>query len=194
MLAVIKRYSFLIVFTLSLLLGLQAPNFLQQYEMRLQGHYAEAKLQLAQFQSLADAYFEGDLQALIQKHKSSQVALFRDEAFVIEQSYLRVQMLQQKIEGIKQPVWQRLSALSHEIADPIVQEAWAGYQANIVLNKQAIVVGLTLAVLVMLLLEFVFYLLKLSFIKGKAIIQQKLSNEHKSDNGKKSIINSNLEK
>ena len=55
MAAVIKRYALQLVFTLSLLLGLQLPHFLQQYETRLQGHFAEAQLQLAQFQSLADA-------------------------------------------------------------------------------------------------------------------------------------------
>lgn len=165
MLAVIKRYSLQVVFTLSLLLGLQIPNFLQQYEMRLQGHFAEAQLQLAQFQALADAYFDGDLQALIRKHKGSQVPLFRDEALVIEQSYLRVQMLQQKIDNIEQPIWKRVGAVSQEVTQPIFKESWAGYQANIVLNQQAIIVGLTVAVSLMLLLELMLYILKVGLLK-----------------------------
>lgn len=174
MLAVIKRYSLLVAFTLSLLLGLQIPNFLQQYEMRLQGHFAEAQLQLAQFQLLADTYFEGDLKALIRKHKNSQVALFRDEAFVIEQSYLRVQMLQQKIDNIKQPIWMRLGTVSQEVTQPIFKESWEGYQANIVLNQQAIVVGLTVAVLLMLLLELFFYLQKLCWLKVVSLCKPKV--------------------
>ncbi|TEW54402.1 DUF2937 family protein [Psychromonas sp. RZ22] len=164
MLSVIKRYSLQIVFTLSLLLGLQLPNFLQQYELRLQGHFAEAQLQLSQFQSLADVYFSGDLQALINKHKSSQIALFRDEATVIENSYLRVQYLQQKIDNLNKPIWYRLAALTQSFKQPIFKESWNNYKANIILNQQAIIVGLTVAVALMLLLEILLYIAKLSAI------------------------------
>ncbi|MDA7746849.1 DUF2937 family protein [Psychromonas sp.] len=162
-LSVIKRYSLQLVFTLSLLLGLQLPNFLQQYELRLQGHFAEAELQLSQFQALADVYFSGDLQGLINKHKSSSVALFRDEAVVIENSLLRVQYLQQKIDNLNQPIWYRLGLLTQSIKEPIFKEAWGNYQANIVLNQQAIVVGVSVALFLMLLLELTFYLLSASF-------------------------------
>lgn len=153
MLSVIKRYSLQLVFTISLLLGLQLPNFLQQYELRLQGHFAEAKMQLGKFQSLADQYFQGDLQALIAQHKSSDVRVFQDEALLIESHYLRVQQLQKQIDVLDQPIWYRLWSLSQQIKQPIVKEAWFGYQANIILNQQAILVGVVVAVLMMLCLE-----------------------------------------
>lgn len=161
MLLVIKRYSLQLVFTVSLLLGLQLPNFLQQYELRLQGHFSEAKLQLSEFQSLADTYFSGDLQMLIAKHKKSQVALFRDEANLIEQSYLRVQTLQQKVNYIDKPMWYRLGRLTQEMNQPLFQATWKTYQANIVLNESAITVGVSIAVLLMLLLELLFYCIKI---------------------------------
>ena len=163
MLSVIKRYSLQLVFTLSLLLGLQLPNFLQQYELRLQGHFVEAQQHLAEFQSLADKYFAGDLNALITKHKSSKDSLYREEALVIENTYSRVQFLQQKIDNLNQPIWYRLGELTQQINDPIVNETWAGYQANVLLNQQAILVGLSVAILLMLSIEFFFYLVKLSF-------------------------------
>lgn len=160
MLSVIKRYSLQLVFTISLLLGLQLPNFLQQYELRLQGHFAEAKMQLGKFQSLADQYFQGDLQALIAQHKSSDVRVFKDEALLIESHYLRVQQLQKQIDVLDQPIWYRLWSLSQQIKQPIVKEAWFGYQANIILNQQAILVGVVVAVLMMLCLEILLGLSK----------------------------------
>ena len=153
MLSVIKRYSLQLVFTISLLLGLQLPNFLQQYELRLQGHFAEAKMQLGKFQSLADQYFQGDLQALMAQHKSSDVRVFQDEALLIESHYLRVQQLQQQIDILDQPIWYRLWSLSQQLNQPIAKETWFGYQANIILNQQAILVGVVVAVWMMLCLE-----------------------------------------
>ena len=171
MLQALKRYSLQIIFTLSLLLGLQLPHFLQQYELRVEAHLAEAELQLAQFQSLADAYFDGDLNALIKKHRNSDISLFRDEADVIEASYLRVQLLQHKMAHINEPVWLRLVALSKEIKQPLFNETWQGYQANIVLNQQAITIGVILAIVLTLTVEvfiyFVTYLIKRFFFKPK---------------------------
>ncbi|WP_025562733.1 DUF2937 family protein [Psychromonas sp. SP041] len=163
MLSVIKRYSLQLVFTLSLLLGLQLPNFLQQYELRLQGHFVEAQQQLAAFQSLANKYFSGDLSALITKHKSSEDNLYREEALVIDKTYSRVQFLQQKIDELKQPIWYRLGTLTQQINQPVFKETWSGYQANVLLNQQAILVGVSVAVIFMLSLELFFYLLKLVF-------------------------------
>ena len=159
-----KRYSLQLVFTLSLLLGLQLPNFLQQYELRLQGHFAEAKQQLAQFQALADQYFSGDLKALIAQHKNSTETVFRDEALLIEGSEQRVQYLQQQIDNLQQPIWYRLCVLPQQIQQPIFQEAWSGYQANLVLNQQAIIVGVSVAVLLMLILESTLFLIKCCFM------------------------------
>lgn len=173
MLAVVKRYSLQLIFTLGLLLGLQLPHFLQQYELRLQGHFAEAQLQLSQFQALADIYFEGDLQALINKHKSSDINLFKDEAVIIENSYLRALQLQQQVSLLKQPLWYRLTALSQVTQKPIFNETWVAYEANIVLNQSAIIVGLCVAVLLTLVIELMLFLMVAGFCSFKSKLFKK---------------------
>lgn len=160
MLAALRRYSLQLVFTLSLLLGLQLPHFLSQYESRVQGHFQEAQLQLGQFQSLADIYFQGDLQALINKHKNSTVAVFRDEAKIIEESYQRVVYLEQKVANISLPLWQRLMLLTGEVKQPIFSETWLNYQANIVLNHHAIMVGIVVALLLSIMFELLLFFSK----------------------------------
>ena len=159
----IKRYCLQIFFALSVLFGLQLPHFLQQYELRLQGHFVEANLQLSQYQSLANVHFGGDLDALINQHKISHLALFQDEASIIEDTYLRVQYLQKKINNINKPIWYRLGVLTKEIGQPIFNDTWRDYRPNIVLNQESILVGLTVAILFMLLLELFLFLLK-SFV------------------------------
>jgi len=159
MIALIKRYCLQIVFAICVLIGLQLPHFLQQYELRLQGHFIEASRQLAEYQSLADKHYAGDLQALINQHQQSDTAVFREQADIIKGSDARVRYLQQKIAQLSSPIWVRLGLLTKEIGRPIFNETWRHYQANIVLNYESLSVGVVVAVLLMLSIEFTLYLL-----------------------------------
>ncbi len=44
-------------FTVTFILGVQLPEFMQQYQQRLGGHLAEAQSQLAQFEVIAQQHF-----------------------------------------------------------------------------------------------------------------------------------------
>ena len=154
-----QRYSLKLVFALTLLLGLQLPNFLQQYEHRLDAHYKEAKNQLNQYQDLADLYFSGDLQALIIKHKNSEVLLFRAEAPVIEKLLNRFNYLQEKKNALQGPLINQFYFLLVEINSPLLLETKENYNAEIVLNQNSIVVGLVSALLCTLFLELFFIFL-----------------------------------
>ncbi|WP_019613293.1 DUF2937 family protein [Psychromonas ossibalaenae] len=157
LLSLVQRYSLKLVFTLALLLGIQIPNFLQQYEHRLDAHYIEAKHQLQQYQNLADLYFDGSLQALITKHKNSRENLFQDEALLIENLMERFNYLQEQKDRLLSPVSSRLYHLLAKLNSPLFIETKNNYQADIVLNKNAITVGLIFALLSTILFELFFY-------------------------------------
>ncbi|MCW8994681.1 MAG: DUF2937 family protein [Psychromonas sp.] len=156
--AFLQRYILKLVFALSLLLGLQLPNFLQQYEHRLDAHYREAKKQLQQYQDLADQYFSGDLRALITKHKNSDVLLFHKEAFLIEQFLERFDDLQNKKDALQGPLISRLYFLFGQLDTPLLLETRENYHAEMVLNQNSIIVGLIAALLSTLLCECLFML------------------------------------
>ncbi len=155
----LQRYSLKMVFALTLLVGLQLPNFLQQYEQRLDAHYIEAEMHLQQYQALADRHFAGDLQALIIKHKSSELALFNQEALLIEKLQRRFHYLQAKKQALQSPLMARLYFLLGEINRPLWLETQANYNAELRLNKNSIQVGLLSALVVTLFLECLFFLL-----------------------------------
>jgi hypothetical protein len=60
-----------ILFTLSFILGVQAPEFMQQYIQRLAGHLDEAKHQLQQFQIIADIQFNGNLNLMVARYQAN---------------------------------------------------------------------------------------------------------------------------
>jgi hypothetical protein len=162
--ALVQRYSLKIVFALTLLLGLQLPNFLQQYEIRLDGHYIEAQNHLEKYQQLANLYFDDDLQALINKHKNSAEQVFRDESVIIDDLRKRFIYLQAQKDALDSSLAKRLFFLSQQVNSTLFKETQKNYQAEIVLNKDAISVGLLVALAASLLLELLFFIVPL-FVK-----------------------------
>src|SRR5687768_15679810 len=85
----IYRYFLIVIACAVLLFGIQVPNFVDQYEKRLDAHFIEAANNLKGFQEIADQYFAGSIEALIAKHESSEDSIFRDEAKPIRNIYQR---------------------------------------------------------------------------------------------------------
>ena len=152
----IRPYSLKVIFAFTLLLGLQLPNFLQQYEHRLDAHYLEVKSQLQQYQRLADLFFSGDLSALINKHKNSSILLFQEEALIIENLANRFDLLQEKKQALQGALPLRLFFLAGEITSPLFLETQNNYNAEVLLNYDSIITGLICALISTLLFECFF--------------------------------------
>lgn len=155
----LQRYSLKLVFALSLLVGLQFPNFLQQYELRLDAHLIESEEQLQQYQKLADFFFDGSLEALIEKHKESEVALFQAETVLIKKTLARFYYLQSQQNALQGSLIDRLYFLAKQFNTPLFIETERSYNAELLLNQESIAVGLVFALLNTLLTELFFLFL-----------------------------------
>ncbi len=164
--SIFKRYTLNVVFVFALILGMQLPNFLAQYELRLDAHYIESKNQLLQYQKLADLFFDGDIKALIQKHKDSNIPLFKAEVQVIENTLKSFNVLNKEKNDLKGGLLHKLYFLITKINTPLFKETNASYKAEIVLNKDAIIIGLLLALLCSLCVEMLF--LVITLLKSKS--------------------------
>jgi len=171
-LSLLQRYSLKSTFALTLLIGLQLPHFLAQYEARIDAHYRESKTQLSHYQQLADLLFSGDLNGLVAQHKNSDIALFKAEAIIIEQLITRTHFLQTLQQHLQGPLYKRFVFLLTQINEPLFIETQHHYQADVVLNKQSITVGVSVALVMSLLLEMLFMLIAL-LIKKIGNKQQK---------------------
>jgi hypothetical protein len=86
----IYRDFLILVACVALLLGIQVPSFVDQYEKRLDAHFIEVKNNLRGFQEIADKFHGGSLEALIAKHEASEDRTFKDEARPIRNMYEKV--------------------------------------------------------------------------------------------------------
>ena len=82
-----------IIFTLGVLVFMQAPHFVDQYTQRLGGFYQAQVKHLNQYQNIANDQFNGDLEALISEFNSSGRESVKQTAGAIQQNRAQVSAL-----------------------------------------------------------------------------------------------------
>ncbi len=155
-------------FTVTFILGVQLPEFMQQYQQRLGGHLAEAQSQLAQFEVIAQQHFDGSLVTMIARYKENTEASIISTGELIEHLSLRVDYLANHLTQISQSdylnsVYQIIWHLDKQIASGTAEN----FSMAIPLELNAIATGATLAIGALLLKELTIFAVKLPFKEKK---------------------------
>lgn len=153
--SLIRHYVTLVVFAIGLLLGVQVPNFVDQYEKRVDAHYLEAKEDLSGFQKIADRYHHGSITALIAQHDVSADRTFRAEAGPIRGLYERERRFEKERDALRTSFAAKVLHVALDGDTAVIRETYDNYSANVPLNANAIGCGLTLAMGICLILESV---------------------------------------
>lgn len=153
------EYLRLMLFCSGLLIGIQVPAVVDQYEKRIDSHLTEALQILAGFQQTADRYFEGSVQDLVKHYASSDDPVFNDDANNIRYIIERVALLRSEAQTLQQAsLWRVL----HVITAPnkqIIQQTMEQYSYMILIDPQALIWGVIFGFLIAILLEGIFHLL-----------------------------------
>jgi hypothetical protein len=91
------------------------PGFIAQYRQRLGGRLAQAQLDLAGWQRIADQSFHGDLASLIRHHLSSTDPAFHAEGAVIRSLIATVRQLQDALDALHGSVFHQALYLATHI-------------------------------------------------------------------------------
>jgi len=140
-----------------LLLGVQIPNFIIQYQQNISAHYQEAFRQLQQYQFIADRFYAGNMQELLLGHRTNAVAAIREEAQLIADLMQRNDYLQQQLSALQdRSLVQQLLHLAEHLDVKLANEVLLNYSISVPLSSDAIVVGLVLAFLGSIALHLLF--------------------------------------
>ena len=101
------------------------PGFISQYRQRLGGRLDQARLDLAPWQKIADQFYHGDIDKLIQYHLSSNDPTFHAEGAVIRALVATVQQLQASVAALHGSLLQQLHYLALH-SDPALARATFG--------------------------------------------------------------------
>lgn len=134
------------IFTVLFIVGVQLPEFIQQYSQRLAGHLDEAKTQLKQFQQLADDHYQGSIQLLVKNYRENQDPVIVDTATVVEHLLTRVNLLNEHLHRlIDTPYLDKIKYFLLNVDLNIAQQTANIYTLAIPIEINALVTGAVLA-------------------------------------------------
>ncbi len=154
----IHHYISMFIFTAALMLGVQLPNFVDQYVKRIEAHLKEAQIQYDEYLKIAQHSPAGTIEALIDKHERSQDPTFRAEAEPLKKTVQRKNFYSSEINALQGSFW---SQAWHILSAPdknIIKDTYHSYTANLPLNADAAICGLTFGLIASVALEFLWSL------------------------------------
>ena len=152
-LSLLKTYSRLLIFSGGLLLGIQVPNFVDQYERRIDAHYLEVSANISGFKSTADLLFSGDMEALITYYAKSNDLVFESDAQSIRGIVDRYNRISNEQQALSRNI---LAAAMHVLLyadDEFLDETFEQYGYTVPLNMLAVEWGLAIALLLTIAIE-----------------------------------------
>jgi hypothetical protein len=149
----LHRWFLIAVFGACLLLGIQGPNFVEQYEARVEAHYLEVAGNLKGFQAIADRFHGGDLQALIRHHRRSPDSTFKGEAEPLEKMVARRDRFARERESLRGGFPGKALHVLVFGDRETTRETYAAYSPRLRLDRQSIGTGIAAALAVCLLCE-----------------------------------------
>lgn len=151
----ISRFLLLLCGSCALLVGIQVPGFVDQYEKRIDAHFVEVQTNLKPFQDIADKFHGGSLDALIRKHEASPDQSFRAEGDAIRKIEQRFQLLQREKIALQTSLPRQVVHMATEADRGLIEEARRDYSFTVLLNQVSLISGLIFAVGVVLCLELI---------------------------------------
>lgn len=159
----LHHYVSMIVFTLGFVVGIQVPNFVDQYTKRVDAHFQEASSHLQGYQKIADLNHGGSLDRLIQKHANSNDPTFREETAVIQNLLGKQRHYQQEQRALSQGWPKRIQHMILSGDREILRQTYRQYAPGVPLAMEAVVAGFAVALLFSLCLELFAGLLLMLF-------------------------------
>lgn len=161
------RYFLVVAACAALLLGIQLPNFVDQYEKRLDAHLSEVSINLQGYQDIADKFFGGSLADLITKHEQSLDIIFREEAKPIRVMFQRQRHFLDEKSALATGLLGKLIHLASRGDEQLLDETYASYSYTVPLNGAALTAGMVAMIGTVLFIELLRLLMRRLFASSK---------------------------
>ena len=166
-------YLRLVLFAAGLLIGVQVPGFINDYAKRIEAHLIEAQTSLSGFQGTANQFFKGDMQALVAHYRASEDPIFRSDADSLSNLLSRQLALDKQFQAMQGPWYIRFLQVVLAADPDIRKETWNGYSYQILLTPEAMIWGMSGALLLSFGIECLFRLIDWVVLGGKRLRQSR---------------------
>ncbi|TFG93616.1 MAG: DUF2937 family protein [Syntrophobacterales bacterium] len=150
---VLYRYFLILIACASILFGIQIPNFVDQYEKRLDAHFLEVQNNLRGYQEIADRHCGGSMEVLIKKHEESEDRALREETEPIRNIYKRYLSFQSERGSLETGLAGKIAFIIAKGDRTLINETYINYSFTIPLNQSAVLSGVLSAAFVLVVVE-----------------------------------------
>ena len=166
-------YLRLVLFAAGLLIGVQVPGFINDYAKRVEAHLIEAQTGLRGFQGTAEQFFKGDIQALVAHYRASEDPVFRSDADSLSTLLNRQIALDKQYQAMQGPWYIRFLQVVLAADPDIRKETWNGYSYQILLTPEAMIWGMSGALLLSFGIECLIRLIDWVVLGGRRLRQSR---------------------
>jgi len=171
--SILYRYLIVIVACVSLLLGLQIPNFVDQYQKRVDAHLREVTNNLQPFQDIANTYLGGNIAKLIEMNIRSDAKPLQEEGRAIEKMVKRKLRFEADMAALQTSLPMKALHIFLHGDQEIFDEAMAQYSYAVPVNQDALMFGAAVAIATLMVAELLFALVRLINTKVRLKIRKK---------------------
>src|ERR1700742_644592 len=171
--SMLLSYLRLVLFGAGLLIGVQVPGFINDYAKRVEAHLIEAQTGLRGFQGTAEQFFKGDLQALVAHYRASDDPVFRSDADSLSTLLNRQTALDKQFQAMQGPWYIRFLQVVLAADPDIRKETWNGYSYQILLTPEAMIWGMSGALLLSFGIECLIRLIDWVVLGGRRLRQSR---------------------
>lgn len=150
---VLYRYLLILIACVAVLLGIQIPNFVDQYEKRLDAHFIEVEKNLRGYQEIADRYCDGSIPALIKRHEESKDGATKEEAEPIRRMYERYLRFKDEKRFLETGLAGKVAFIVMRGDRELINETYVSYSFMVPLNREAVLSGTLSAAFVLVVME-----------------------------------------
>ena len=135
------------------------PGFIAQYRQRLGGRLDQARLDLEPLQKIADQYYQGHIEPLIQYHLNSGDPTFRSEGAVIRALVTAVQQLQLAVDALQGSLFHKVGYLALHADIELARATFSDWVPSFALSAEGLSFALLFAFAIWLLFHALWWLL-----------------------------------
>lgn len=158
--AMLRSYLRLTLFALGLLVGVQVPGFIENYAQHVEARRLEAQHGLQGFQETARRFFQGDLNVLVEHYRASDDPVFQSDAHSLGVLIERARLLDREWRIMQGPWYARAWHVLIGADRDLRSQVWSSYRFQLLLAPEAIAWGLSCALLLALVIESVYLLVR----------------------------------
>jgi hypothetical protein len=150
---ILHGYIRLLTFACGLLVGIQVPSFMNQYQQRVDAHFLEVSSNISGFQATADLLFDGNMESLIGYYENSNDRVFEEDSNSIRNIYNRYNLILTEQTAINSEWYKNAYHILIAANPELRSEAFDTYSYTVPLDLEALEWGFGVALFITLFFE-----------------------------------------